>query len=116
MTGVDALRLHMPLPVDCEPVVDSRTLTRFAPGTILVNAARAGLVEAPALIAALEDGRVASYHVDVFDTEPPAPSPLMSHSRVIATSHIDGFTSGAVTRATEAAVAGPLEVLHGTAP
>ena len=71
---------------------------------MLVNTARARLVDEEALIEALDAGRVSCYATDVFEAEPPASLRLASHRRVIATSHIGGFTEESVDRATRIAV------------
>ena len=52
---------------------------------------------------ALDDSRVSVYATDVFSIEPPEPGGLASHPRVIATSHIGGFTAESVDRATQIA-------------
>lgn len=111
LAGADVVSLHAPMPADGRPLIGADLLARLAPGAVLVNTARAGLVDADALIDALEHGRVATYATDVFDTEPPEPSPLIAHPRVILTSHIGGFTTESVERATSHAVANLLKAL-----
>ncbi|WP_419730760.1 NAD(P)-dependent oxidoreductase [Lichenicola sp.] len=56
------------------------------------------------MLAALEWEHVRVYATDVFAIEPPAPSALLSHPRVIATPHIGGLTAESVRRATVGAV------------
>ncbi|PTE20945.1 oxidoreductase [Cereibacter changlensis JA139] len=109
----DILTLHCPLPEDGRPLVDAEVLETMRPGMILINTARAGLVDETALRPALEQGRVAIYATDVFATEPPLPGGLASHPQVIATSHIGGLTDASVRRATEIAVANLLAHLPG---
>ncbi len=61
------------------------------PGAGIVNVARGGLIEQTALLAALDDGRVAGAVLDVVSPQPlPPESPLWTHPRVIVTSHISG--------------------------
>lgn len=115
LDGAEVVSLHAPMPGDGRPLIDADLLARLAPGAVLVNTARAGLVDPPALIAALDAGRLGTYATDVFETEPPEPSPLLSHPRVILTSHIGGFTTASVERATSVAVAHLLQALHAPA-
>jgi phosphoglycerate dehydrogenase-like enzyme len=81
-----------------------------------VNTARAGLVDEAALLAALDEGRIAAYAADVFHAEPPAPSALTAHPGVILTSHVGGFTGASVERATRAAVDNLLAALDAPDP
>lgn len=106
------LSLHCPLPSDGRPLLDKEALARLPANAIIVNTARAGLVDDAALRSALDEGQVGVYATDVFEPEPPASDhPLAFHDRVIATSHIGGFTDGSVSRATEMAVANLLAAL-----
>lgn len=111
LTGVDAISLHAPMPADGTALLTGARFDMLAPHTILVNTARAGLVDETALLAALESERLACYATDVFATEPPAPSPLLTHPKVILTSHIGGFTANAVDRSTRHAVDNLMSVL-----
>ena len=111
LEGAHVLSLHAPMPADGRPLIGAELLALMAPGAVVVNTARAGLVDPAALLSALEKGQVSTYATDVFETEPPAPSPLLAHPRVILTSHIGGFTTESVARATSDAVANLLDAL-----
>jgi len=100
----EILSLHCPMPPGGRPVLDAAALARLRPGCHVVNTARAGLVDEAAMLAALEAERVRVYATDVFAVEPPEPSDLLRHPRVIATPHIGGLTAESVRRATVAAV------------
>ena len=109
------LTLHCPLPSDGQPILTPARIAMLPRGAIVVNTARAGLVDEAAMREALDRDHIATYATDVFEPEPPhAGHPLAFHDRVIATSHIGALTDGSVTRATEAAVASLLSVLGGT--
>jgi len=105
----DVVSLHAP--PGARPLLDADRLARVRPGTVLVNTARSALVDDAAVLAALEDGRLAAYAVDAFDSEPPVLTPLLRHERVVATPHVGGFTGASVRRATATAVENMLAVL-----
>jgi D-3-phosphoglycerate dehydrogenase / 2-oxoglutarate reductase len=111
LDGARVLSLHAPMPASGRPLVGAGEIARLAKGAFVVNTARAGLVDADAMLAALESGQVATYATDVFECEPPSPSPLLAHPQVIMTSHIGGFTTASVERAAARAVSNLLEVL-----
>jgi D-3-phosphoglycerate dehydrogenase / 2-oxoglutarate reductase len=116
LAEAEMLSLHCPMPASGQPVLDAAAIDRLRPGCQLVNTARAGLVDEAALLSALEREHVLTYATDVFATEPPAPSTLLSHPRVIATPHIGGLTAESVRRATVAAVENLRRALNGDAP
>lgn len=111
LVGVDAVSLHAPLPEDGRPLLTAERIAVMARGSVVVNTARAGLVDAEAMLSALESGRIACYATDVFDTEPPELSPLLAHPHTVLTSHIGGFTDASVERSTTRAVENLLEAL-----
>lgn len=111
LNGANLVSLHAPMPADGRPLLGAAELDWLAPGAVLVNTARAGLVDEAALLEALQRGQISTYATDVFHTEPPRPTPLLAHPRVVMTTHIGGFTGASVERSTEAAVANLLDVL-----
>lgn len=111
LRSAEIITFHCPLPPDGKPILDTGGLAQLRPQAIVVNTARAGLVEDAAMLAALERGAVDVYATDVFAEEPPQDLALARHERVIATSHIGGFTDESVERATSIAVANLLAAL-----
>jgi phosphoglycerate dehydrogenase-like enzyme len=107
----DVLSLHCPPPPGGRPLLDAGGLAGLKRGVLLVNTARAGLIETEALLAALDAGHVAGIGLDVFDEEPPRDRRLLEHPRVIASPHIGGFTPESVDRAMNQAVDNLLGVL-----
>jgi D-3-phosphoglycerate dehydrogenase len=77
---------------DYTPILDRARLALLKPGTLLVNAAHASLVDPKEVLAALNDGRLSGYGIDVFDEEPPIGDPLLDHPLVVATPHIGSQT------------------------
>jgi D-3-phosphoglycerate dehydrogenase / 2-oxoglutarate reductase len=96
--------LHCPHAPGEKPIIGRGALDRMRKGAVLVNTARAGLVDDDAVLASLNNGRLAGYAVDAYDKEPPAASALLLHERVIATPHVGAFTAESVAAATRAAV------------
>ena len=100
----EIVSLHCPMPANGRPVLDAAAIARLPHGCHVVNTARAGLVDEVAMLAALKREQVRVYATDVFAVEPPVPSNLLRHDRVIATPHVGGLTAESVRRATIAAV------------
>jgi D-3-phosphoglycerate dehydrogenase len=107
----EIVTLHCPAPPGGQPMIGADEFAEFRRRAVLVNTARASLVDEAALLEALQSGRLDAYATDVFAEEPPRDLRLVGHDRVIAVSHIGGFTEESVERATIAAVANLLEAL-----
>jgi len=70
-------------------MIGAAALAAIKPGAHLVNIARGSLVDQDALIAALDDGRVACASLDTVDPEPlPAGHPLYAHPSVRLSAHV----------------------------
>ncbi len=102
MVTADAVSFHCP-PGE-KPILDDVMLSRMKKGVIIVNTARAELIDDAAMLTALGNGQVTTLATDVFHHEPPESSALLSHERVILTPHAGGFTEESVDRATSVAV------------
>jgi D-3-phosphoglycerate dehydrogenase len=84
----DILSLHLALNNETRGFLGEAELTLLKPGAILVNTARGALVDEPALIGALENGRLRHAALDVFAEEPLRPGhPLAKLSNVTLTAH-----------------------------
>jgi phosphoglycerate dehydrogenase-like enzyme len=70
------------------------------PSAYLVNVARGGVVDEPALIVALESGKIAGAALDVFSEEPlPPDNPLWRTKNVTIFPHLGGYSHGYEDRA-----------------
>jgi D-3-phosphoglycerate dehydrogenase / 2-oxoglutarate reductase len=84
----DILSLHLGLNDQTRGFLDRARLRKAKRGVIVVNTARAGVVDGPALIDLLKSGHVGHYATDVFAQEPVAPDePLLRLDNVTLTAH-----------------------------
>lgn len=94
----DFISVHVPLTKETRGLIGAAELARTKPGVRIVNCARGGVVDEPALAAAIQAGRVAGAGLDVFDREPPWGSPLVDLDAVVVTPHLGASTVEAQTR------------------
>ncbi len=97
----DFISLHLPLNVQTRDLIGPLAFSEMKEGVRIVCAARGGIIDESALLAALNSGRVAGAALDVFAAEPPGATELIGHPRVIATPHIGAQTVEAQARAAE---------------
>jgi D-3-phosphoglycerate dehydrogenase len=109
LSSSHVISLHMP-PSE-QPVLGASAIRLLQADTGVINTARASLIDDEEMLHALDSGQVGYLATDVFSSEPPAPSRLIAHPRVITTPHIGGYTKESVDRATEAAVDNLLKAL-----
>ncbi|MBM3571340.1 MAG: D-2-hydroxyacid dehydrogenase [Alphaproteobacteria bacterium] len=89
----DFVALTCPLTPETQGAIGAAALAAMKPSAVLVNVARGKVVDEPALIAALQAGRIAGAALDCAWEEPmPAASPLWSMANVVVTPHSAGET------------------------
>ena len=89
-----------PLSAETRNIVGEKIFAAMKPSAYLVNVARGGVVDEPALIKALEAGQIAGAGLDVFSQEPlPADNPLWKTKNVTIFSHLGGYSLGYEDRA-----------------
>lgn len=107
----DVVSLHVPHTPHTEGLLDAAALGRMKSTSVLVNTARGGLVDEPALVQALREGRIAGAGLDVFVDEPvPADHPLLGLDNVLLAPHIGG-AGGTGQKGSASAVIANLERL-----
>lgn len=109
----DFISLHLPLDVQTRDMIGPLAFSEMKDGVRIVCAARGGIIDESALIAALNSGKVAGAALDVFAHEPPGLTEAVSHPRVIATPHIGAQTAEAQARASEDIASEVLSALQG---
>jgi phosphoglycerate dehydrogenase-like enzyme len=93
LSQADIVALTCPLTPQTENLIDASALASMKPGAHLVNVSRGRVVDEPALIKALQEGRLAGAALDVTCEEPlPASSPLWAMPNVLITPHTAGET------------------------
>ena len=99
LAEADIITMHIPLTADSKNMLNADAFAKMKQGVYLVCAARGGVIDEEALLAALESGKVAGAGLDVFATEPPGLTALVSHPRVVCTPHVGAQTVEAQERA-----------------
>jgi hypothetical protein len=112
----DVLSLHLPLTPATRGLLDATRLARMKPGALLVNTSRGGLVDIPALCAALDSGTPGTAALDVFPAEPEVPAALLFRSDVILTPHIAFSSAHSVLELRRRSTEDLLRVLAGVPP
>ncbi len=89
----DFVVLAVPMTDTTQRLIGEVELRAMKPTACLINIARGGVVDEPALVRALQEGWIAGAGLDVFGQEPlPADSPLWRLDNVILSPHVAGFT------------------------
>ena len=89
----DFVALTCPLSEDTRGLIGARSLEAMKRSAYLINVARGGCVDEPALVAALRTGEIAGAGIDVTVDEPLSPdSPLWELENVVLTPHTAGET------------------------
>jgi phosphoglycerate dehydrogenase-like enzyme len=97
---LDFLVVLTPLSPETRGIIGAKVLAAMKPSAYLINVARGGVVDEPALIEALEAGQIAGAGLDVFSQEPlPSDNPLWKTKNVTIFSHLGGYSQGYEDRA-----------------
>jgi phosphoglycerate dehydrogenase-like enzyme len=121
LAEADVVTLHLILSDRSRGIIGAGDFARMKPSAVIVNTSRGPLIDQAALIAALQEKRIAGAGIDVYDREPlPADHPLLAAPNTVLTPHLGYVTeenyrayfAGAV-EAVEGYLAGkPVRQLH----
>lgn len=111
----DAISLHCPLTADNRQMLNAAALAQCKHGVMVVNTARGGLIDEPALLAAVQSGQVSMAGLDSFAVEPMAAPHIFHHQPgFILSPHIGGVTSDAYVNMGVTSARNTLAVLQKT--
>ena len=95
----DIVSLHCPQTQETTGLMNAERLSLMKDSAILINTARGGLIDEPALAAALNTGKLFGAGLDVLSTEPPKPeNPLLTARNCRLTPHVAWATLEARAR------------------
>ena len=94
----DMISLHIPAQADGSAVITSKELDMMKDGSILINAARGGVLCEDSLLAALDSGKLSGAALDVFAGEPSPREDVLQHSKIALTPHTGATTVEAQDR------------------
>ena len=111
----DIVCIHCPKSPETVGMFNATRLGLMKRGAFIVNTARGGIIDEPALHKALTLGHLAGAGLDVFEQEPTPPdNPLLSLENVISSPHMAGVTVEAIAAMAVATSLNILSVLDGT--
>ena len=110
----DFISIHCPKTPETVGMFNAARIARMKPSAYLVNTARGGIIDEPALHTALTSGKIAGAGLDVFDQEPtPVDNPLLKLPNVISAPHMAGVTRESLDRMGVQTVRNILSALDG---
>ena len=112
----DVVSVHAALTPETKGMIAAAEFAMMKRGAILVNCARAEIVQEAALVDALRSGTLAGAAADVFQTEPPVGSPLLTAPNAVFTPHLGASTREAQARAGSIIADQVIKVLDGRRP
>jgi len=113
----DAVSLHLPLLEHTRQLIGSAALRRMKPGSLLINTARADLIDRTSLLEALDFGHLAGYGADVpMSPNPGVDDPLIAHPKTCITPHVSSLTATTFRKMCLTTASNVLALLEGDQP
>jgi phosphoglycerate dehydrogenase-like enzyme len=89
VADADYVSLHTPLTDDTRGIINAEIINAMKDGAVLVNTGRGACVDADAVVAALESGKLKGYATDVWPSDPPADDyPVLNAPNVVMLPHL----------------------------
>jgi len=96
LKGAVVVTLHIPMTPETKHILNKERMSLMAPGALIVNCARGGLVDETAAKELLDSGHLAGIALDVYEEEPPpADFALFSTPKSVFTPHLGASTTEA---------------------
>lgn len=105
LAASDIVSLHVPLMPETKGMMNQEKMSAMKPRAVLINAARGGVLDEDAAIAALKSGKLGGLALDVFDTEPltaEAARKFKGIPNLLLSPHIGGVTEESNVRVSAA--------------
>jgi glyoxylate reductase len=113
----DFVSLTVALNEDTRKLIGTRELALMKPGAVLINTARGGVIDQPALVEALRSKTIAGAALDVFEVEPIATDdPLLALDNVVVVPHLGSATVGTRKAMSDLAIDNLLAFFRGERP
>src|SRR5512136_2538450 len=109
----DVVTVHTPLIAETKHLINAKSIASMKDGVRIINCARGGIIDEKALYDAVKSGKVAGAALDVFETEPPTDSPLLTLDQVIVTPHLGASTKEAQENVAVSVARQCIEVMKG---
>jgi phosphoglycerate dehydrogenase-like enzyme len=117
VSTADVIQICVALTPDTHGLIGTEQFARMKRGALMINTARAQIVDHSALLAAITAGIVGGYGADVWEPEPPAiDDPLLAHERVVITPHVAGLTDVTYRAICVEPAAAAVAILNGDRP
>ena len=114
----DILSIHCNLTDETREIIHAGSLGKMKQGAVLVNTARGPVVDANALLQAIDSGKIWRAGLDVFDSENPKEinPALLNHPKIIPTGHYAWYSTGSFRELQEGAGRHMASLLRGEEP
>ncbi len=113
----DYISVHTNLTPETRHLIGEKELALMKPSAFIINTSRGPVIDEPALIKALQTGKIAGAGLDVFEQEPVAPdNPLLGMDNVIVLPHSASYSDAAFARLRRSAAQEAVRVLSGRWP